>query len=104
MSKKGEVLVIQSGNHANFVGSHLWNSRAEAQAASGEEPSSVQYHQNGGKYVPRTIIIEQPNNLGSLQTAEMHSSAAPGGIWGGSMTTAVQTAAKECSTSRNFAK
>jgi hypothetical protein len=83
----GEVLVLQVGNNANFIGSHIWNSLGESRK---DAQSSKMYHRGKSQFYPRTIFIESPDNLGSLcslDVAQVNASS----VWGGPMQTAVNS-------------
>jgi hypothetical protein len=80
----GEVLVIQVGNNANYIGSHMWNSRGEDDE---DEQTSKLYHRGLSKSYPRSIFVESPNNLGNITTLERDAEPRSS-IWDGSMQTA----------------
>ena len=95
MSKKADVLVIQAGNNANFVGSHMWNSREEVNAMCDDESiSSTYFHSGSTRRFPRCIMIEAPENLGALDVADV-SSASAGSIWNGNTKTVQAAPQKE---------
>jgi len=75
----GEVLVVQVGNNANFIGSHMWNSRGES---DGDYQSSKLYHKGLKKHYPRSIFIEAPNNLGSITSLDSQQQASSS-VWSG---------------------
>lgn len=84
MSNTGDILVCQVGNNANYIGSHLWNTRDEDSANS-----LKMYHSGSTKRYPRCVIIEAPDNLGKLTTVDIPASRAVDSIWGGGIQTSV---------------
>lgn len=77
----GEVLFIQVGNNANYIASHMWNSRHEGTM---DEQAAKLYHSGTKKTYPRSIFVESPNNLGSLSSLETENEPRSS-IWDGSI-------------------
>ena len=71
MTQSNETITIQIGNSANYVSSHLWNSRYEFYNEE-HEPSSTLYHSSSysssNKHYPRCVIVESSANLRSFDT------------------------------------
>ncbi|KAJ1439705.1 Tubulin/FtsZ, GTPase domain-containing protein [Ochromonadaceae sp. CCMP2298] len=83
MSRQGDILTLQVGNTANYVGAHMWNSRDEMRQLHGEASTSALYHTGKTTHYPRCVIIDAPSNLGQIYPAEPE--AADAGIWGGAL-------------------
>lgn len=75
----GEVLVIQIGNDANFIGSHMWNSR---DVSPESEKSSKLYHMGKQTAYPRCIMIDSPDNMGQIGVVDTTTENVKS-IWGG---------------------
>lgn len=84
MASTGDILVCQVGNNANFIGSHLWNTREED-----DSYTSKLYHSGNTKRYPRCVIIDSPDNLGQLSTENVSARGVADSIWGGSIQTSV---------------
>lgn len=84
MANTGDILVCQVGNNANFIGSHLWNTREED-----DSYTSKLYHSGNTKRYPRCVMIDSPDNLGQLSTENVSARGVTDSIWGGSIQTSV---------------
>lgn len=76
-----ETITIQIGNTANYIGSHLWNSRYETYNDDDEyQPSPTLYHNNNSrsnnKYYPRCVIVESSANLRSFDALHQRISSS----------------------------
>ncbi|RXH75291.1 hypothetical protein DVH24_030012 [Malus domestica] len=105
-----EIVTLQVGSFANFVGSHFWNFQDELLGLA-EDPNSdpvfknqslnmdVLYrsgetHQGTVTYTPRLVSVDLQGSLGSMSTRGTlydESSSASSNIytWGGNVTTQV---------------
>ncbi|KAK3262612.1 hypothetical protein CYMTET_28542 [Cymbomonas tetramitiformis] len=76
---KSEIITLQLGNYANFVGSHFWNFQDEllGRSSSGEDSSAQQFNfdvlyrvgetaKGDPTYTPRTVVFDLKGSLGSL--------------------------------------
>uniref|UniRef100_UPI00358E7D10 protein misato homolog 1 isoform X2 n=1 Tax=Myxine glutinosa TaxID=7769 RepID=UPI00358E7D10 len=77
----GEVVTVQLGNYANFVGSHWWNLQEEylcngSQALKHAEINNNVLFREGlamhgrPKYTPRVVLLDLKGSLGSLKQEE----------------------------------
>ena len=81
-----ETITIQIGNTANYIGSHLWNSRYETYNDNDDDdndecqPSPTLYHNNNSrscnKYYPRCVIVESSANLRSFDALHQKISSS----------------------------
>ena len=85
MTHLNETITIQIGSTANFIGSHLWNSRYETYTDDDDDeyqPSPTLYHNNNSrinnKYYPRCVIVESSANLRSFDA--LHQRILPSSI------------------------
>ena len=84
MTHLNETITIQIGSTANFIGSHLWNSRYETYTDDDDDdeyqPSPTLYHNNNSrinnKYYPRCVIIESSANLRSFDALHQRISSS----------------------------
>lgn len=82
MTHLNETITIQIGNTANYIGSHLWNSRYETYIDGDDEyqPSPTLYHNNNSrinnKYYPRCVIVESSANLRSFDALHQRTSSS----------------------------
>lgn len=82
MTHLNETITIQIGSIANFIGSHLWNSRYETYTDDDDEyqPSPTLYHNNNSrinnKYYPRCVIVESSANLRSFDALHQRISSS----------------------------
>jgi len=79
MTQLNETITIQIGNTANYIGSHLWNSRYETYGDDDYQPSTTLYHNNNSrsnKNYPRCIIVESSANLRSFDALHQRSSSS----------------------------
>ena len=70
-----EIITIQMGRYANYVGTHFWNAQETYQAFSSDAPSLVNHDilfrpglaRDGTEtYLPRTLIYDLKGGFGSL--------------------------------------
>lgn len=90
MSHKSEILVLQIGNQANYVNSHIWNTRLQSQLNNNQF-----YHtnRNDSKSFPRCVIIESPHQLGSIYTSSSDeiNTKKQNNTWEGHVHTAINS-------------
>ena len=92
---KHEVLTLQVGNNANFVGSHLWNSRDIRLSSGMCEGNLLEtfYHvrDNAGSrsYAPRCVCIDLNENIEHLSIGADSDVASSRSslLWGGKVET-----------------
>lgn len=96
MPSSNETITIQVGNTANYLGSHLWNSRCASISVDDDSADELEdhhhltsmlyhssnYNNNTSRrndkqlYYPRCIIVESASNLASFD-ALLHRKASP---------------------------
>ncbi|KAF2756997.1 tubulin nucleotide-binding domain-like protein [Pseudovirgaria hyperparasitica] len=93
-----EILTVQLGTQANYVGTHFWNTQEKYFTYANEEISLVDHdiHFRAGRapngsetYNPRALIYDLKENFGALKKAEgeyVEEFDTSGGIWPNSST------------------
>jgi len=90
-----DLIVVQIGSFANFVGSHFWNFQNElfGSTVGGDLSPECLYSESlGGSYRPRALLIDSKGSLGSRpQYHGSYQSAERVDLsWGGASSTHVQ--------------
>ncbi|KAJ1954268.1 mtDNA inheritance, partitioning of the mitochondrial organelle, partial [Dipsacomyces acuminosporus] len=73
-----EVITLQFGENANYVGTHFWNTQ-EANITDSDELYPVVFYREGSgkqyrqKHTPRLLLFDKPGNFGSLGQEELAS-------------------------------
>ncbi len=101
---ENEIITLQIGTYANFVGSHLWNLRNELTNEDEENYEqhvrNVYYHDSGLKlgYKPRCVAVDLNENFGS-NCSEQDVNAAV--AWEGNVHNSVGKFASQAETSNS---
>jgi hypothetical protein len=99
--RSGEILTLQFGHQANFVGTHFWNIQAETDDRDINKDVLFRSRDEGKSYTPRVLLFDLKGSLGRLGTSSFsnrttfnffspsQSSSGPNNIqtWHGSIST-----------------
>jgi len=93
MSRGGDILSLQIGNSANYVGGHIWNSRAEMRRYCGESTFAAgMYHSGSTDSYPRCVMIDSPDNLGQICPIDANvAKLSASSVWGGTVQNSMPT-------------
>lgn len=70
-----EVITLQFGENANYVGTHYWNLQQKTIEgnADGQKVSSVLFTESRNVYRPRVLIFDRPNSFGWMGQERLSS-------------------------------